>query len=159
MTRKFWFAALVMVVILPEVCAGAEKEAKSEAPDARTALGCVRTINTAALAYKSTYDGSYSPTLAAMGEKPGSTSPTAEAARFIDNSLSGGKKAGYVFNYMPGAREDKFGHITSYTVTARPQKWQKGVVSFFTDQTGVIRWTKDDRAPTAKDPTIDSLLK
>jgi hypothetical protein len=91
-----------------------------------------------------------------MGEKPGSTNPTAEAAGLIDESLSGGKKAGYVFNYQPGAK-DKSGHITSYTVTARPQRWQKNVVSFFTDQTGVIRWTKEDRAPTAKDPTTDSL--
>jgi hypothetical protein len=155
MTRKFLFATLVIVVTLPEICAGARKEVKSEAPDTRTALGCVRTINTAALAYKSTYNKSYSLTLAAMGVKPGSNY-SAEAAGLIDESLSGGNKAGYVFNYQPGAK-DKSGHITSYTVTARPQRWQKNVVSFFTDQTGVIRWTKEDRAPTAKDPTTDSL--
>ncbi|MHB8654101.1 MAG: hypothetical protein ACYDA9_09500 [Terriglobia bacterium] len=158
MTRKFWLATLVIVVTSSAELADAQKQVKSDPRDARTALGCVRTINTASAVYKSTYDNSYSPTLAAMGINPTSTSPTAEAARFIDNNLSGGKKAGYVFTYKSGAK-DKFGHITSYTVTARPQKWQKGVVSFFTDQTGVIRWTKDDRAPTAKDPTIDSLLK
>jgi len=42
-----------------------------------------------------------------------------------------------------------------FFITVRPEKWQKGMTSFFTDQTGVIRWAKEDRAPTAKDLAID----
>ena len=148
---------LLLTLMVPIVCAAAQDKPKLEAPDSQVALGCLRTINTAEAAYASTYTKGFSPNLAAMGEKAGSANPTPEAAQLIDNSLSGGRKAGYVFTYKPGPK-DKSGMIAAYTVAARPVKWQEGVISFFTDQSGVIRWTKANRAATAKDPSIDSLL-
>ncbi len=137
----------------------AAAQVASKAPgreDPASGLGCVRTINTAEQTYALTYKSGYSKTLAAMGMSEGWKSPSPEAAGLIDETLTGGKKAGYVFIYKPGAANEK-GEIKSYTLTARPMKWHEGALSFFTDESGVIRWTAVNRAPTAKDATIDSM--
>jgi hypothetical protein len=151
-----WLAILPIIIMLPWARGSAQDKGKTELPDPQVAVGCLRTINTADVVYSSTYAKGYSPTLAAMGMKAGSSNPSPEAAELIDESLSGGKKAGYVFTYKPGPK-DKSGRIATYTVVARPQKWQDGVVSFFSDESGVIRWTKANRAPSVKDPAIDTL--
>lgn len=148
---------LLLNIMLPLICAAAQDKSKTESPDPKGALGCIRTINTAGVVYASTYTQGYSPTLAAMGMKAGSANPSPEAAQLIDESLTSGKKAGYIFTYKAG-RKDTSGRIAAYTVVARPQKWQEGVVGFFSDESGVIRWTKANRAPTVKDATIDSLI-
>ena len=157
-TRIVLFRLLVAAVAVQITCAAAQKQADAEAPDFEKALGCLRTLNTAAATYVSTYDKGYSATIAAMGMAPGWTTPTLEAAGLIDEKLSTGKMAGYVFDYKPGAK-DKTGWIGAYSITARPLKWKKSVVSYFTDQTGVIRWTRANRTPTAKDPPIDTLFQ
>jgi hypothetical protein len=154
--KSLWISILVLILTLSAICDAAQKKSAPEPADPERALGCVRTINTAALAYRGTYKKGYSPSLAAMGVKPGATDYTAEAAGLIDEQLASGKMAGYTFNYRPG-KKDASGSITTYTATARPLKWKEGVTSYFTDDSGVIRWTKANRAPTAKDPTIDSL--
>ena len=150
------FVVLPMIILLPLLGAWAQDKGKTELPDPEVALGCVRTINTAAVVYSSTYTHGYSPSLAAMGEKAGSANPSPEAAGLIDESLASGMKAGYLFTYRAG-QKDKGGWVVTYTVVARPQNWKEGVVSFFSDESGVIRWTKANRAPTVKDPTLDSL--
>ncbi len=129
---------------------------KVEAPsqdDTDSAVGCMRTINTAEVTYAATYNKGYSPTLAALGEPLNGSNLSPSAAGLIDHSLAGGKRNRYVYKYQAGMRDAK-GTIKTYTATARPMKWQKGARSFFTDQSGVIRWTEEDRAPTAKDPAI-----
>jgi hypothetical protein len=151
-----WLSTVFIMLSLAAVCGAAQQPSKVEPPDYETAIGCLRTINTAEVAYAGTYAQGFSATLAALGMTAGQTVPTAEAAELIDEHLTTGKMGGYHFVYKSGAR-DKAGHISAYTVTARPLKWQKGVPSFFTDETGVIRWTKQNRAATREDPTIDSL--
>ena len=121
--------------------------------DRDEAVGCMRTINTAEVYYEKTYKKGYSPTLEALGEPATGEAVSASRAGLIDLSLSGGKRNGYVFQYRAG-KPDAAGNIKTYTATARPMKWQKGVWSIFTDQTGKIRWTDEDRAPTSKDPLI-----
>jgi hypothetical protein len=143
-------------MLLSLVCAAGQGKGKPEPPDPQVALGCLRTINTAAVVYVSTYNHGFSPTLAAMGEKAGAANPTPEAAGLIDESLASGKKAGYIFTYTAG-KMDKTGWIVAFTVVARPQNWKEGVVSFFSDESGLIRWTNANRAPTVRDPTIDTL--
>ena len=45
--------------------------------------------------------------------------------------------------------------VKSYTLTARPLVYYRtGTRSFFTDETGVIRMTAEDRAATADDPPL-----
>ncbi len=119
-----------------------------------SAVGALRTINQSEINYASTYEAGFSPSMAALGPPPGDAQPSASAAGLIDSVLAGGLKSGYRFAYTPGP-PDKTGHIKTYTVVARPLEYGKsGKMSFFTDESGVIRKTDDDRPATAKDPPV-----
>jgi hypothetical protein len=139
------------------ICVGVALAQKTATPPSEEeqahAIGCMRTINTAEVAYAGTYNQGYSPSLAALAEVEGKP-PTASAAGLIDTSLGSGKRNGYIYEYHAGPKNAQ-GQIKTYTVTARLMKWQRGVQSFFTDQTAVLRWTKENRAATVKDPPIE----
>jgi hypothetical protein len=124
--------------------------------DERGAIGSTRTLNTAEVAYMYTFNKGYSGNLLVLGEGPAGSPPSETQAGLVESELAKGKVHNYVFTYKPGAK-DKDGHINAYQLTARPAKWQKGLVGFFTNQTGIIRWTKENRLPTVKDPSLDSL--
>lgn len=115
------------------------------------AVGSLLTIDTAEVTYSSTYTKGYSPSLAALDGKP-SGEPTAESAELIDEVLGRGEKAGYRFVYK--AAPDADGVIRHYTIVARPLKHPGGGNSYFTDETGVIRMTTEDRDATATDPPL-----
>lgn len=124
--------------------------------DRASAMGSLRTINTAEITYASTYDGGYSPDLASLG--PGRAGPpSASAAGLIDGELATGRKSGYIFTYTPGQRDPK-GRIASYTATACPITYDRDRrgfrTSFFTDETGIIRQTDENRPPTGQDPIV-----
>src|ERR1700730_1627817 len=72
-----------------------------------SAVGSLRSLNTAAVAYSTTY-GTYPASLAALGP---STSPSSSAADLIDSVLSSGTKSGYTFTWTPG------GSNLSYSIT------------------------------------------
>ncbi|MGD0696931.1 MAG: hypothetical protein ABSB82_19105 [Terriglobia bacterium] len=151
-----WAAAVVVSALLFAISAlGQEKSSLPE--DVEHVLGGVRTINTAEMTYASTYNTGFSQTLAEMGETGPGVKESASRANLVDYKLAEGRKYGYVFAYRP-SKKDKDGKVSSYTLTVRPVKWHKDSVSFFTDQTGVIRWTRENRTPTAKDDPIDSLV-
>src|SRR5437867_433385 len=58
---------------------------------------------------------------------------------------------GYHFTYTPGPPDSR-GHISSFTIRARPSFYgSTGSHSFFTDQSGVTRWTHEDREATVND--------
>jgi len=102
-----------------------------------SAVGSLRTINTAEITYASTYNAGYSPTLAALAP-PASGTPSATAAGLIDSVLAGGTKSGYTFAYAPGAAVG--GRIDTYTLNANPvTPGTTGTNYYFTDQSGVIR--------------------
>lgn len=126
-----------------------------------SAAGSLRTINTAAGTYQDTYNNGFPPILAVLAPPPAGIAPNCNAADLIDSVLASGQKHGYAFVYRPGPPVEKAGAsctipgIKSYTVTARPLKFDRtGRRSFFTDESGVIRWTPDDRPATAQDPPI-----
>lgn len=147
----------MLVLSLALFSAGATAQETAQAPstdDQSSVVACLRTINTAELAYEKAYNNGFSPNLKALSVPDQGTNYTASAAGLIDASLGGGKRNGYVFTYKAGAPDDH-GKISSYTVSARPAKWQTGVRNFFTDQTGVLRLTTENRAATAKDPDMD----
>jgi hypothetical protein len=118
-----------------------------------SAVGSLRSINTAEAYYAKEYGKGFSSTLAALGVPPDGTEVSPKAAGLLDNSLTGGTKNNFVFRYTAGA-QDADGKISAYTVTAQRVKWQKGVKSFFTDQTGAIRGTDQNRPPRASDPAL-----
>jgi hypothetical protein len=117
-----------------------------------SAVGALRVIATAEIEYARTYRAGFSRSLATLAPPTAGAQPSASAAGFIDGVLASGVKSGYRFTYTPGA-PDQAGHIQTYTLTARPLEYGKtGRASFFTVQSGVIRYTTEDRPATVKDP-------
>jgi prepilin-type N-terminal cleavage/methylation domain-containing protein len=102
-----------------------------------SAVGSMRTINTTATQYSTTYNG-YPSALSNLGG-PAGGSATSSSAELIDAVLAGGTKSGYSFAYTAGAT-DTNGNVLQYTMTAVPtSSGVTGQRTFFTDQTGVIR--------------------
>ncbi|MGD1103398.1 MAG: DUF4190 domain-containing protein [Terriglobia bacterium] len=103
-----------------------------------SAVGSLRTLNTAAITYASTYNVGFPPAIAALGPPVGSATPDANAAGLIDEVLASGTKSGYVFTYAAGER-DAQGRVNTYAIHADPITSSTGTNHYFTDQTGVIR--------------------
>jgi len=111
-----------------------------------SAVAALRTINTASVAFSTTY-GTYPANLTNL--QPAAT-PTSTAADLIDSVLSGGIKSGYTIVYTGTTA----GAITSgYTITAKPiTQGVSGQRGFFTDMSGVIRADPAGSATSASTP-------
>jgi prepilin-type N-terminal cleavage/methylation domain-containing protein len=102
-----------------------------------SAVGSVRTINTAQVTYSSTYGIGYAATLASLGGASPCTA-TSTGACLIDPVLSGGTKSGYTF--ATAGTLPQSGVNNGFEVNATPVAVQTtGVRSFCSDQSGVIR--------------------
>jgi type IV pilus assembly protein PilA len=100
-----------------------------------SAVGSLRTLNTACITYSTIYGG-YPHALSNLGP---ATNATSTAADLIDSVLASGTKSGYIFVYTPTA-SDTSGNVLSYSIAAQPVKiGVTGQRDFFTDQSGVIR--------------------
>jgi prepilin-type N-terminal cleavage/methylation domain-containing protein len=103
-----------------------------------SAVASVRMLNTASVAYSTSY-GTYPTSLASLGPIASGGSASSALADLIDSVLSSGVKSGYSFSYSPGTA-DTNGNYESYAVTAQPTiPGVSGQRYFYTDQTGVIR--------------------
>ena len=108
-----------------------------------SAVGSLRSLNTACITYSTTY-GSYPTSLANLGPGSPATSTTAD---LIDSVLASGTKSGYSFTFAGGG--------ATYSITAIPVTvGTTGQRAFFTDQSGVIRANTSGASPTATDPPI-----
>jgi prepilin-type N-terminal cleavage/methylation domain-containing protein len=133
-----------------------------------SAVGSLRTLNTAEVTYATTYNTGFSPTLGDLGPGPsGATGvPNATAAGLVDEVLSGmngsggtsgstasmSAKSGYSFMYMPGAT-DISGKINTYGITATPiNVGTTGTNYYYTDQSGVIRQNSTAVAGSSDSP-------
>ena len=114
-----------------------------------SAVGALRTINTAAITYSSTYPGAgYPANLHNLGSSGAASSASAD---LIDSVLASGSKSGYVYVY----RGDGNIPSTGYTVTSNPiTPGTTGQRSFFTDQSGVIRTNRNGKADANSDPLM-----
>jgi type IV pilus assembly protein PilA len=102
-----------------------------------SAVGSLRTIDTAALEYATTYGG-YPQTLVSLGGPTGATA-SFSSAQLIDAVLGAGTKSGYTFAYTTAAT-DANGNVSAFTLTATPTGIGiTGQRQFFSDQTNVIR--------------------
>src|SRR6266404_3680298 len=100
-----------------------------------SAVGGVRTLNTALVSYQAQY-GHYPETMGALASN-GNTTPSETGAMLIDDVLAKGERSGYRFVYEHVAPGE--GQPESYSVIARPLvQNQSGVRSFFSDETGII---------------------
>lgn len=111
-----------------------------------SAVGSVRTINTAEVTYASTYPEVGFADLDAMGGAGG----TSTAAGLIDSVLASGVKSGYSFTVTPANALNNV--FTTYTVAADPSSAQTGSRHFFSDQSGVIRYNSGAAATVSSSP-------
>jgi len=108
-----------------------------------SAVGTLRTINTASVSYSTTY-GTYPNALTNLGP---STSPTSTAADLVSSPVSSGSKSGYNFTYTASSTYQQ------YSITANPVTvGVTGQRYFFTDQTGVIRYNLTTNATSTDQP-------
>jgi type IV pilus assembly protein PilA len=113
-----------------------------------SAVGSLRTLNTAAITYSTTYGG-YPGTLTNMGP---ATAATSTSADLIDSVLASGTKSGYSFTWSKGAT-DSNGNVLTYAVNADPNaRGTTGQRSFYTDQSGVIRSNTTGTASATSTP-------
>jgi prepilin-type N-terminal cleavage/methylation domain-containing protein len=120
-----------------------------------SAVGSVRTINTAEVSYNTAYPYvGFAGSLVHLG--PYSGAPSDQAGGFIDNVLAAGNKSGYTFSLFASSTADNSTVTTpnyTYTISASPTSVnQTGVRYFFSDQSGVIRYNADGAADLNSKP-------
>jgi len=112
-----------------------------------SAVGSLRTINTACVTFSSTYPSvGYPATLAALGTS-GTASST--AADLVDSVLAGGTKSGYTFGYTVGTGTPATGYSTTANATSQGTSGTRG---FYSDQSGVIRYKSANGATSTDAP-------
>ena len=118
-----------------------------------SAVGSMRTINTAETTYNSTYPTvGYSPNLTDLAGTS-CTAPTSTAACLIDATLAGATsaaapKSGYYFTYAASS-------ALGYTLAGTPAKpGSSGVKAYYTDGTAVIHYNATGGASSNTDPAI-----
>ena len=108
-----------------------------------SAVGSVRTINTSEVAYANACPNlGFTVVLNNMGTA--ATCPGAQ--NLLDPQLSTGTKSGYSFALGGGSGATP---ETTYSVTATPLSTSSGTRGFFSDQTGVIRFSASGAATVA----------
>ena len=125
-----------------------------------SAVGTLRSINTANATYETLYDYSFANSLPVLGGATVAAGVVAPctAANLIDNVLSASNtpsKSGYNFSYAgasPNGADALCNSDTVYTITAVPVTvGGTGNRSFFTDQSGIIRQNPNGVVPTVAD--------
>jgi len=102
-----------------------------------SAVGSVRTLNTAEVTFNTTYPTVGFAGLGALGPVAGGASPTSTAAGLIDANLASGVKSGYSFTITPGATTP----VSSYESAAAPvTPGTTGQRYFCSDASGVIQF-------------------
>lgn len=119
-----------------------EKKGDAAARAEATAIEALRVTQRALAEYAATHGGAYPQSLEAL----------ADQLRTVAQKAQG---EGYVLDYAAGPPEmaaEAAGIVRTYALGARAAYY--GYRNFFTDQSGVIRGTQENRAATLKDPPI-----
>jgi type IV pilus assembly protein PilA len=113
-----------------------------------SAVGSLRTLNTAAVTYSTTYGG-YPKGLSSLAP---ATPATSTSADLVDSVLSSGTKSGYSFTWSSGTT-DATGNYLNYNIVAQPvTPGTTGQRYFYTDQSGVIRANASGAATVSSTP-------
>ena len=113
-----------------------------------SAVGSLRTINTACVTYSSTYGIGFPTALSNLGTNGPASSASAD---LIDSVLAGGVKSGYQFTYAFTPAISSV--VPAYQVNADPlSAGQTGQRHFYTDQSGVIRFNVSSPATVSDLP-------
>ena len=126
-----------------------------------SAVGSVRTINTAAISFNSTYGDGFPSTLAQIGTT-GTAAVSCANSEYLDSLLTTGTKSGYLFAMGAGTTKVAAasvpagctaGYTDGYTTTALPVTvGTTGQRSFCSDASGVIRFNPTGGAPGVTAP-------
>jgi len=122
------------------------------AADEASAVGSIRTMNTAAIMFNATYSDGFPPNLAVLG---GTGAVSCQNAEVLDEVLGAGTKSGYNFALLPGLVAVvaappgcTAGFTDGYVVTAVPiTVGTTGQRSFCSDASGVITFDPTGAAP------------
>jgi prepilin-type N-terminal cleavage/methylation domain-containing protein len=102
-----------------------------------SAVGSLRTINTAEVTYSTTYPTIGFAALTSLGGTAPCTSASSTSACLLDDILTAGVKSGYNFATTAGTTVP----AVTYLSNASPSVYQQsGTRYFFSDQSGVIRY-------------------
>lgn len=103
-----------------------------------SAVGSLRTLNTAEITYSTTYPNvGFACSLSSLAP-PGAASATSSAAGLVDSTLAGGTKSGYTFTVSNCSGTPK----SSYQYTAAPvNPGTTGQRYFCTDTSAVIQYS------------------
>lgn len=115
-----------------------------------SAASTLRILNTAIVTYAATYpDVGYPNSLVALSGQA-NQEPAPDHAMLLDPTFAQELviRNGYQFRYTRTGQEH-------YQITATPVQYSEGLKSFFTDETAVIRATKETRPATAGDPPLE----
>lgn len=122
-----------------------------------SAVGSIRSINTAQVSYASTYpDVGFAASLKELGSPAGACTATAAQACLLDSVLGCAAgtdcvKSGYKFNTTGSAEVP----AQTYTASGIPvNPGQTGQRGFFSDTSGVIRYTTTGVLPTNASPAL-----
>ena len=116
-----------------------------------SAVGSLRTLNTAEITYSSTYNVGFTAALSYLGPPAAGSNPTSTIAGLIDSVLALGTKSGYSFTFSPGP-SDSTGRINTYSFTSVPITNSTGTNYYYTDQSGVIRQNSTTTAGSTDSP-------
>ena len=107
-----------------------------------SAVGSLRTLNTAEITYNTTYPGTgFACSLSAMGPPSGSTAASSANAGMIDANLAAGTKSGYKFAFLNATCNPSGGITTTYDIKADPvSPGTTGQRYFCTDLSGVLQY-------------------
>ena len=115
-----------------------------------SAVGSMRTLNTASVTYSTTY-GTYPGLLSNLAPASPATSTSAD---LVDSVLASGTKSGYSFTWSAGTT-DASNNYLNYAITAQPSTpGTTGTRYFYTDQSGVIRANANGAAATVASTPI-----
>jgi type IV pilus assembly protein PilA len=113
-----------------------------------SAVGSLRTINTACVTFQTTYPSVGFP--ASLGALGTSGAASSTAADLIDSVLAAGTKSGYTFTYTVLAGSTP---ATGYSTVANAlSQGTSGTRGFYSDQSGVIRYKSLNGATSADAP-------
>jgi len=122
----------------------------------------LRTLNTAEITFASTYNKGFTDGLNRLASPGPGRQPSADRADLVAPWLAGLSeggsnlvvtRSGYRITYTPGP--EGFGRIASYTIIAQPVNFgTSGARNFFTDQSAVVRATRENRPAAFNDPPI-----
>jgi hypothetical protein len=123
-----WFA-------VPWRISGSQPEAENHARES------VAEVQQALAAYQAS-EGNFPASLDSLGDRVRAAAQKAQSA-------------GYTLQYAPG-QPDATGRVRTYTLTARAGNF--GYLNFFTDESGVLRFTAENRSATVQDPPANGNL-